>query len=58
MTVQYRFWRYFGLAGGLGYRAVFKRKGSLGEQLTAPVYLFGVKVFLSKIIKDYNAIAE
>lgn len=51
MTIQYRFLRYFGVSAGWGYRLVFAN-ASLGEDLTAPIYLFGVKVFFGDLWKD------
>lgn len=52
MTVQYRFLKYFALSGGLGYRLAFKKRYALGERLTAPIYLLGVKVFFNDILRD------
>lgn len=51
MTVQYRFLKYFGVGAGWGFRLVFGG-GDLGEQLTAPIYLFGVKVFFADLWRD------
>lgn len=51
MTIQYRFLHYFGINAGWGYRLVFTNAG-LGETLTAPIYLFGVKVFFGDLWKD------
>ena len=51
MTVQYRFLRYLGLNAGWGYRLVFTNDG-LGETLTAPIYILGVKVFFGDLWKD------
>jgi hypothetical protein len=51
MTVQFRFWKYFALAGGYGYRLAI-RKAHLADGLTAPVYTFGLRVFFGDILKD------
>ncbi|MEO5585988.1 MAG: hypothetical protein ABIQ75_11070 [Flavobacteriales bacterium] len=51
MTIQYRFLRYFGVSAGWGYRLVVTNAG-LGENLTAPIYLFGLKVFFGDLWKD------
>jgi len=51
MTVQYRFLRYFGVGGGLGYRLAFTN-ASLDESLNAPVYIVGVKVFFGDLYRD------
>ncbi|MFZ1689094.1 MAG: hypothetical protein WAU70_16855 [Flavobacteriales bacterium] len=52
MTVQYRFLTYFAVHAGFGYRLVFRTTASLGEQLTAPIYTAGLRVFTSDIWKD------
>jgi hypothetical protein len=54
MTVQYRFLKYFGANAGWGYRLVFGGS-DLGERLTAPIYLFGVKVFFGDLWRDVQA---
>ncbi len=51
MTIQYRFLQYFGINAGWGYRLAFTNAG-LGENLTAPIYLFGLKVFFGDLWKD------
>ena len=53
MTVQYRLLRYFGLNAGWGYRLVVTND-ALGERLTAPIYVLGVKVFFGDLWKDLN----
>ncbi|MFT3884228.1 MAG: hypothetical protein QM724_01990 [Flavobacteriales bacterium] len=51
MTVQYRFLKYFGAGAGWGYRLVFGG-GGLGEHLTAPIYVLGMKVFFGDLWRD------
>lgn len=51
MTIQYRFLQYFGINAGWGYRLAFTNAG-LGENLTAPIYLFGLKVFFGDLWRD------
>lgn len=51
MTIQYRFLHYFGINAGWGYRLAFTNAG-LGENLTAPIYLFGLKVFFGDLWRD------
>ena len=51
MTVQYRFLRYFGLSAGWGFRLVLTN-AQLDETLTAPIYLFGLKVFFGDLWAD------
>ncbi len=51
MTVQYRFLRWFGAGAGWGFR--LQLGGSrMGETLTAPVYLLGLKVFMGDLWAD------
>lgn len=50
MTVQYRFLRYFGAQVGWGFRLAFTN-GTLGEPLTAPTYVIGVKVFFADLYR-------
>lgn len=52
MTVQYRFLRYFGVGAGWGFRVVLHTGQDLGERLTAPVYLFGLRVFIGDLWRD------
>lgn len=54
MTVQYRFLKYLGVGAGWGYRLAFTG-ADLGENLTAPIYLFGVKVFFGDLWRDLRA---
>lgn len=51
MTVQYRFLRYLGVGAGWGLRLVLTRS-EVGERLTAPVYIIGLKVFFSDLYRD------
>ena len=58
MTVQYRFLRYFALGAGWGFRLVIQTGDDLGERLTAPVYLFGLRVFLGDMWRDVRGAQE
>ncbi len=51
MTVQYRFWRYAAFQLGWGYRLVARSKG-LDEQLTAPIYQLGLRLFTREVLED------
>jgi len=51
MTVQYRFWRYAAFQFGWGYRLVARSKG-LDEQLTAPIYQLGLRLFTREVVED------
>lgn len=52
MTIQYRFLRYFGIGAGWGFRWVIQTGDDLGERLTAPIYLFGLRVFIGDLWRD------
>jgi len=54
MTVQYRFWKYFALSGGWGFRLVWQTGDKLGENLSAPIYTFGLRVFFGDLWRDFN----
>ena len=58
MTIQYRFLRYFGIGAGWGFRLVIQTGDDLGERLTAPVYHFGVRVFLGEMLRDARGASE
>lgn len=53
MTVQYRFLRYLGVQAGWGFRLAFTN-GTLGEPLTAPIYVVGLKVFFADLYRDFR----
>ncbi len=58
MTVQYRFWKYFALSGGWGFRLVLQTGDALGENLNAPIYSFGLRVFFGDLWRDIGADGE
>lgn len=51
MTAQYRFLRYLAVAGGWGYRLTL-RSAHLADGLTAPIYIFELRVFFGDIWRD------
>jgi hypothetical protein len=52
MTVQYRFLRYLAVSGGWGFRLAIHTRSGLGENLTAPIYTFGLRVFFGDLWND------
>lgn len=58
MTVQYRFLRYFAIGAGWGFRLVIQTGDDLGERLTAPVYLFGLRIFIGDMWRDARGAPE
>jgi hypothetical protein len=53
MTASYRFWKYFELGAGIGYRLVIKSNANIGERLSSPVYLYGLKIYFADIYKEH-----
>jgi len=58
MTVQYRFWRYLAVGGGWGFRLVWQTGDKLGENLNAPIYALGLRVFFGDLWKDLQGTVE
>lgn len=58
MTVQYRFLKYLGVGGGWGFRLVLQTGDKLGENLNAPIYTFGLRVFFGDLWKDLRPSEE
>lgn len=52
MVVQYRVLKYFGLHGGWGYRLALYTRNDLGEQLSAPIYILGVRLLFEELWRD------
>ena len=52
MTVTYRFLKYFGVGGGLGYRLMLIGNNSINENFTSPIYLLKAKLFFGDIYHD------
>ncbi len=52
MTVQYRFLKYFAVGGGWGFRLAVHTGSDLGESLSAPIYILGLRVFFEDIWRD------
>lgn len=58
MTVQYRLLEYFALSGGWGFRLVVQTGDKLGENLNAPIYTFGLRIFFGDLWRDLNGTDE
>jgi hypothetical protein len=56
LTGHYRFWRYFALGGGIGYRIMIIDNKNLNMQLTNPIYMIKFKFFLGDLFKDTKAL--
>jgi len=55
MTVHYKFLKYFAIGGGIGFRLAIRTHDSLDEQITAPVYMFGLKVYFGDIWRSIQS---
>lgn len=54
MTVQYRFFKYFAAQGGWGFRLVWQTGDKMGENLNAPIYTIGLRVFFGDLWRDFG----
>lgn len=59
MTVQWKFWRYLGLSGGIGYRIIIldrklipERFNSSPYRFSSPTYALGLNFFFGKLFRD------
>jgi len=52
MTIEYKFLRYFGIGGGVGYRLAIKSNRKIKESFTAPEYILRVKIYFGDIYKE------
>ena len=58
MTVQYRFLNYLGVGAGWGFRLVVQTGDKLGENLNAPIYAVGLRVFIGDLWRDLGPSSE
>ena len=58
MVVQYRFLKYFGVAGGWGYRLALYTHHDLDTSLSAPIYIIGLRLFFDDLVRDARATGE
>ncbi len=52
MTIEYKFFRYFGLGGGVGFRLAIKSNQQINESFTAPEYILRFKIYFGDIYKE------
>ena len=52
MTIEYRFLRYFGIGGGVGFRLALKLNQEIKESFTAPEYILRFKIYFGDIYKE------
>lgn len=52
MTIEYRFLRYFGIGGGVGFRLAVKLNKEVKEKFSAPEYLLRFKIYFGDIYKE------
>lgn len=51
MLIDYKIVRWFGIGTGVGYRLVLYKNKNITEQLTSPVYIFKLKIYLGEIVR-------
>ena len=52
MTATYKFWRYFGVGVGVGYRLMLINNKDIEGNFNSPTYTLRLKVFFGDIYKD------
>ena len=52
MTIEYKFLKYFGLGGGVGFRLAIKSNQQIKESFTAPEYILRFKIYFGDIYKE------
>ncbi|MDC0314151.1 hypothetical protein OAL26_03395 [Flavobacteriales bacterium] len=52
MTIEYKFLRYFGIGGGVGFRLAIKSNKQIKESFTAPEYILRFKIYFGDIYKE------
>lgn len=52
MTIEYKFLKYFGIGGGVGFRLAIKSNKQIKETFTAPEYIFRFKIYFGDIYKE------
>ena len=52
MTIEYKFLKYFGIGGGVGFRLAIKSNQQIKESFTAPEYILRFKIYFGDIYKD------
>lgn len=52
MTATYRFFKYFGIGAGVGYRIMLIGNRQINEQFNSPIYVLKTKIFFSDLYND------
>lgn len=52
LTGQYKFWKYFGLGAGVGYRIMLINNKDIDLKLTSPIYSVKFKFFIGELYRD------
>lgn len=52
MTITYRFFKYFGVGAGLGYRLMLVGNNAINENFNSPIYLLKTKIFFGDVYND------
>lgn len=55
MVVEYKLFKYLGVAGGIGFRLMLKNNPLIDEQFNSPIYILRLKINFSEIYKDLSS---
>lgn len=51
LNIDYKFWRYLGVGTGAGYRFAFSKQEIVQNNLTRPVFILKLKIYLMEFFK-------
>lgn len=54
-TVEYKFLKWAGLAGGVGYRAVYSDEKFINDNFNAPIYIVKIKIFIGELYRGLRS---
>jgi len=52
LIATYKFLKYFGIGGGLGYRLMLKGSNTVGNHFTSLIYIVKFKIYFSELADD------
>lgn len=52
MLVEYKLLKYFGVAGGIGFRLMLKNNKQINKSFSSPIYVARIRIYYSKIYAD------
>jgi hypothetical protein len=51
MTAEYKFWKYFGVGAGVGYRLAYSSNSFARQNLSSPIYVYKLKIYFDQLFK-------